>query len=142
MQILVAIHSPFAGWSIPDEHVERLRRRFPRHEFVHARSADEAVELIGNAEVAFASELRRPHLAAGRRLRWIHSPAVGVGGMLFPEMVESPILITNSRGVAAETIAEHVVACVFALFRKLPIAIRSQAAASWAQESIAAPPPV
>lgn len=142
MTILVAIHSPFAGWSIPDEHVERLRRRFPRHEFVHARSAEEAVALIGDAEVAFASELRRPHLVAGRRLRWIHSPAVGVGGMLFPEMVESPIVITNSRGVAAETIAEHVVACVLALFRKLPIAIRSQSSGEWAQDAIAAPPPV
>lgn len=142
MTILVAIHSPFAGWSIPEEHVERLRRQFPRHEFLHARSADEAAALIGEAEVAFASELRRPHLAAARRLRWIHSPAVGVGGMLFPEMVASPVVITNSRGVAAETIAEHVVACVLALFRKLPVAILSQARAVWAQDTIAAAPPV
>jgi phosphoglycerate dehydrogenase-like enzyme len=142
MQILVAIHSPFAGWSIPAEHVERLRRRFPHHAFLHASSAEEAVALIGDAEVAFASELRRPHLAAARRLRWIHSPAVGVGGMLFPEMVASPVVITNSRGVAAETIAEHVAACVLALFRKLPLAIRSQANGEWAQDAIAAAPPV
>jgi phosphoglycerate dehydrogenase-like enzyme len=142
MKILVAIHSPFAGWSIPDRHVDELRRQFPQHEFVHARSADEALALIGDVDIAFASELRRRHLAAARRLRWIHSPAVGVGGMLFPEMVAAPIAITNSRGVAAETIAEHVVACVLALFRKLPIAIRSQSAGEWAQDAIAAAPPV
>ena len=41
---------------------------------------------------------RRTHLAAARRLRWIHSPAAGVGNMLFPEMVASPVVITNSRG--------------------------------------------
>lgn len=143
MQILVAIYSPFAGWSIPDLHVDRLRHLFPRHVFLQARSADEAVALVGEAEIAFASELRQPHLAAARRLRWIHSPAVGVGGMLFPEMITSPIVITNSRGVAAETIAEHVVACVLALFRKLPVAIRSQAAGEWAQDAIAlSSPPV
>jgi phosphoglycerate dehydrogenase-like enzyme len=142
MKILVAIYSPFAGWSIPERHVDELRRRFPRDEFLHARSSDEAVALIGDAEVAFASELRRPHLAAALRLRWIHSPAVGVGGMLFPEMVASPVVITNSRGVAAQTIAEHVIACVLALFRKLPLAIRSQAAREWAQDAIAAAPPV
>jgi phosphoglycerate dehydrogenase-like enzyme len=62
--------------------------------------------------------------------------------MLFPELVASPVVITNSRGVAAETIAEHVVACVLALFRKLPMAIRSQARGEWAQEAIAEPPPV
>ncbi len=142
MKILVAIHSPFAGWSIPERHVEELRRQFPQHEFVHARSADEAQTLVRDADVAFASELRRPHLAAARRLRWIHSPAVGVGGMLFPEMIASPVVITNSRGVAAQTIAEHVVACVLALFRKLPVAIRSQAAGEWAQDAIAAAPAV
>ncbi len=142
MQVLVAIYSPFAGWTIPERHIEALRRRFPRHEFLRARSADEAVSLVAEAEVAFASEVRRAHLAAARRLRWIHSPAVGVGGMLFPEMLESGVVITNSRGVAAETIAEHVLACVLAIFRKLPLAIRRQAAAEWAQEAIAAAPPV
>ena len=142
MNVLVAIYSPFAGWSIPERHIDALRRRFPHHQFHHARSADEAVALIADADVAFASELRRAHLAAARRLRWIHSPAVGVGGMLFPEMIESPVVITNSRGIAAETIAEHVVACVLAIFRKLPVAIRSQAASEWAQETMAAAPPV
>ena len=142
MKVLVAIYSPFAGWTIPERHIEALRRRFPHHEFVRAHSGDEAVALIASAEVAFASELRRPHLVAARRLRWIHSPAVGVGGMLFPEMVDSSVIITNSRGVAAGTIAEHVLACVLAIFRKLPLAIRSQASAEWAQDAIAAAPPV
>jgi phosphoglycerate dehydrogenase-like enzyme len=142
VNILVAIYSPFPGWTIPDRHVDELRRRFPQHEFLHARDEDEAAALIGDADIAFASELRPTHLAAARRLRWIHSPAVGVGGMLFPEMVASPVIMTNSRGVAAQTIAEHVIACVLALFRKLPMAIRSQAAREWAQGAIAAAPPI
>jgi phosphoglycerate dehydrogenase-like enzyme len=142
VNILVAIYSAFPGWTIPDRHVDELRRRFPQHGFLHARNEDEAVTLIGDADVAFASELRRPHLAVSRRLRWIHSPSVGVGSMLFPEMVASPVIMTNSRGVAAQTIAEHVIACVLALFRKLPLAIRSQAAREWAQGAIAAAPPI
>lgn len=142
MNILVAIYSPFPGWTIPDRHVDELQRRFPQHEFLHARNEDDALALIGDADVAFASELRRTHLAASRRLRWIHSPSVGVGSMLFPEMVASPVIMSNSRGVAAQTIAEHVIACVLALFRKLPLAIRSQAAREWAQGAIAASPPI
>lgn len=140
MKVLVAIYSPFTGWNIPDAHVESLRAQFPAHQFLHARTDDEAVALIGDADVAFASELRRPHLAAARRLRWVHSPAVGVGGMLFPEMLASPVVLTNSRGIAADTIAEHVVAVVLAMFRKLPMAIRSQSRREWAIEAIAEPP--
>ena len=38
LKILVAIYSPVAAWNIPAEHVERLRREFPHHTFVHART--------------------------------------------------------------------------------------------------------
>lgn len=141
MRILVAIYSPFVGWSIPDRNMDDLRRTFPEHQFLRARSDDEAVDLIADADVAFASELRQPHLAAARHLRWVHSPAVGIGGMLFPEMLASDVTITNSRGVTAEPIAEHVVAVVLAMFRKLPIAIRRQTSRTWAQDEIAGPPP-
>jgi phosphoglycerate dehydrogenase-like enzyme len=142
MLILIAIHSPFAVWNIPGEHVSRLRREFPNHTFLHAVDDAQALALVPEADVAFSSQIGREHLPAARRLKWIHSPAAGVGGMLFPEMIESPVVITNSRGIAAETIAEHVVACVLAIFRKLPVAIRSQAAREWAQDAIAAAPPV
>jgi phosphoglycerate dehydrogenase-like enzyme len=140
VKILVAIYSQFSSWNIPDRYIEQLRAAFPAHEFLHARTDEEAVELIRDADAAFASEVRPPHLAAARRLRWIHSPAVGVGGMLFPEMLAAPVTITNSRGVAAESIAEHVVAVVLAIFRKLPLAIRSQSAGHWVFDAIVSAP--
>ena len=53
-------------------------------------------------------------------------------------MVASPVVITNSRGMSADTIAEHVLAVTLALFRRLPHAFRSQAAREWAQDAIGA----
>jgi phosphoglycerate dehydrogenase-like enzyme len=127
-------------WNIPPEHVDALRRAFPQHHFLHARDDNEAAELIGDAEVAFSSEIRPEQLAAAHRLRWIHSPAAGVGGMLFPGMVASPVVVTNSRGLAAATMAEHVLAVILAMFRRLPLAIHRQAQHHWAQDEISAPP--
>ena len=46
--------------------------------------------------------------------------------------------MTNSRGMSADTIAEHVLAVTLALFRRLPHAFRSQAAREWAQDAIGA----
>lgn len=43
--------------------------------------------------------------------------------------------------MSAETIAEHVVCVTLALFRKLPLALRSQAARHWAQNDMLEPPP-
>ncbi|HVL69955.1 MAG TPA: D-2-hydroxyacid dehydrogenase [Vicinamibacterales bacterium] len=142
MNVLVGIYSRFASWNMPASYVERLRAEFPQHRFVHATSDEEAEAQIGDADVAFMSEVRRHHLAAAAALRWIHSPSAGVGGMLFPEMLRSPVIISNSRGLGGDTIGEHVIAVTLALFRKLPAAIRSQADRRWAQDEVAAPPPI
>jgi phosphoglycerate dehydrogenase-like enzyme len=140
--ILVGIYSPFAAWNIPAAYVDRLRREFPEHQFLHASNENEALELIPPAHVAFMAEVRPEHLAAARHLEWIHSPAAGLGGMLFPAMIESRVMMSNSRGISADTIAEHVLAVTLVMFRKLSLAFRSQAERVWAQDAMLASPPV
>lgn len=142
MKILVAVHSDVPSWNIPESYVRRLREGFPQHEFVHAAAQSGVLDVVGDADVAFVSEMRPPHFAAARRLRWIHSPAAGIGGMLSQALKDSPVIVTNSRGMSAAVIAEHVLALTLALFRKLPLAIRSQARRHWAQDETAQPPPL
>ncbi len=127
-------------WNIPLDHLQRLRGRFAQHHFLHAADDRAGVALIADAEVAFSSQVYRDQLAAARCLRWIHSPAAGVGGMLYPEMVQSPVLLTNSRGLAAATIAEHAIAVTLAMFRRLPLAVHRQLERRWAQDEISQPP--
>src|SRR6266568_1463959 len=134
MKILVAIYSPFPSWCIPEPPVEQLRREFPEHTFVRADSDRETLERIAEADVVFGATVRPDQLAAARRLRWIHSPAAGIGNMLFPEMVASPVLMSNSRGNSAGTIAEHVIGVTLALLRRLPLAWRRQADRTWSQD--------
>ncbi len=140
MIVLVSIHSPFVMWNIPPSQVEALGREFPAHSFLHAQDDAAALGMIGGAEVAFSGQLRPEHLAAAPRLRWIHSPAAGVGSMLCPALIDSPVVLTNSRGLSADTIAEHVIAVTLALFRNLHTAVRYQARRQWAQDIIGAPP--
>ena len=140
--ILVGIYSPFESWNIPASHVARLRDMFPQHTFLHATSEQQAADLIGAAQIAFMSEVRPVHFQAAKALEWIHSPAAGIGGMLYPALVESPVVMTNSRGISAATIAEHVLAVTLVLFRKLRIAFRAQAARQWAQDAVLLPPPL
>lgn len=142
MKVLLATYTPVAAWNMPDTYVERLRRDFPQHTFVRARSDAETLERIPDAEVAFGAGFTRDHLAAARRLRWIHSPAAGVGHLLFPEMVSSPVELTNNRGNSTATIAEHVIAVTLALLRGLPLAWRRQTERAWAQDEINAGPPM
>lgn len=140
LTVLVGVYSPVAAWNIPASRVDRLRREFPDCTFLHATTEERALELIPAAQVAFMAELRPAHLDAATRLQWVHSPAAGVGGMLCPAMVKAPVAMTNSRGISADAIAEHVLAVTLAMFRKLPLVVRSQSLRHWAQDTILAPP--
>ena len=126
-------------WTIPDEFVETLRRRFPDDGIRHARTDAEGEEMIRDAEIAFSGHITPGQLAVAERLQWIHSPAAGVGNMLYPAMLERPIVMTNGRGTSADNIAEHVLALTLALFRRLPEATRRQAEHVWAQDELSGP---
>src|SRR5699024_4371000 len=58
---------------------------------------------------------------AGKRLRWVHSTGAGVETILaIPGMVDSDIVITNTRGAHAPFVAEHAFAMMLSLVRHLP----------------------
>jgi phosphoglycerate dehydrogenase-like enzyme len=66
-----------------------------------------------------------------RNLRWVHSLAAGVEGQVFPEMVASPVPLTNSRGVYKESLGEFVIAAVLFFAKDLPRMLRNQQARRW-----------
>ena len=136
MNVLVGVISPAPVWIIPREFVDRLRRDFPQHTFLEAWDRDAIRRLLPEADVAFTPFVDSDVFASAARLRWVQSPAVGVGSLLFPALLASDVVITTARGIRARAIAEHVLGVTIALARRLPAAIRAQAAHHWAQEEL------
>lgn len=66
-----------------------------------------------------------------RRLEWIHAASAGVDALLVPEVVDSDVVVTNSRGVFDRPIAEHVLGVLLALTKDLPNSIRLQDRKQW-----------
>ncbi len=135
MRIVVAIHDP-PVWSIPPSSVRELAGALPDDEILDARDAASRRALIPTADVLFATRLRPDEVAGARRLRWIHSSAVGVGGVLVPGVVDRPVIVTNARGLYSEAIAEHALSLLLALRRGLPRAFASQIERRWAQQEL------
>lgn len=125
-------------WTLPPSQLERLARRFPGVRFADAPSASARAREFPDADVLFLSRLSPAELSAAPRVRWIQSPAAGVGGLLFPELRARPIVLTNARGVHGEPIAEHVIGLVVVLFRQIHLAIARQARREWAKEPLSA----
>jgi phosphoglycerate dehydrogenase-like enzyme len=53
------------------------------------------------------------------RLRWIHSPSAGVEWLLFPELVDGDVEVTNARGVFDDAIAEWVIGAMLAFATRI-----------------------
>lgn len=68
------------------------------------------------------------------RLEWVHVLGAGVEGVLTPEVVEGPVVVTNSRGANAPAVAEHALAMVLALARGLHHSLRAQFEGRWARD--------
>jgi phosphoglycerate dehydrogenase-like enzyme len=137
--ILVGVISPAAIWVLPRSFVDQLRRDFPQHTFLEAWDRDTLRRLLPDADVAFTPFVDRDIFPAATRLRWVQSPAVGVGSLMFPELLASPVVVTSARGIRARAIAEHVIGVTIALARRLPAAMRAQAAHHWAQNELEGP---
>jgi phosphoglycerate dehydrogenase-like enzyme len=136
MNVLVGVISPAPAWVMPARFVDQLRADFPQHTFLDAWDRDTLRRLLPQADVAFTPFIDRDVFASASRLRWVQSPAVGVGSLMFPELLASPVVLTSARGVRARSIAEHVLGVTIALARALPAALRAQAAHRWAQEEL------
>lgn len=67
------------------------------------------------------------------RVRWIHSRSAGVDELLFPELVDSAVLLTNARGVFSEILGEFAMAAVLFFAKGLRRLVRSQEAGVWDQ---------
>jgi phosphoglycerate dehydrogenase-like enzyme len=91
---------------------------------------------LPDADVAFTPFVDRDVFPSARRLRWVQSPAVGVGSLMFPELLAGSVVITSAKGIRARSIAEHVIGATIALARRLPRALQAQAAHRWIQDEL------
>jgi phosphoglycerate dehydrogenase-like enzyme len=133
MKVLLVVQHRFPLWSVPDWVLERLRQDFPGLEFIYLQNYDAVERHIADAEVAITWSLRPEQFAAARRLRWVHSPAAAIHLFMFPEFIASDVQLTNARDVHAPVVAEHVMAQVFALAKRLPACVRFQQQHVWGQ---------
>src|SRR5207344_3665757 len=105
MNVVIGVISPAPAWVMPRWQVDRLRADFPQHTFLDAWDRDALRQLLPQAEVAFTPFVDRDVFASASRLRWVQSPAVGVGNLMFPELLASEVVITSARGIRARSIA-------------------------------------
>ena len=65
------------------------------------------------------------------RLRWVHSRSAGLDKSLFPELIESSVVLTNGSGVFSPSLGEFVLAAILYFAKDFRRMIRNQMAGVW-----------
>src|SRR5215813_13035568 len=123
-------------WVAPDWFLDRLRRDFPQFNIVRLPDRDAMVREIADAEIAMTVSLQPEEFRSATKLRWIHSSAAAIHQLLFPELVNSDVLLTNGRDVHGPAVAEQTMGMIFALAKRIPEAVRFQQRRFWGQQII------
>jgi len=133
MRVLISIQQPVKQWQIPADGVETLRKRFPHIQFIHATTPEQRAEALAGCDITYTWILNDHEAAKATKLKWVHTSAVAVETLCLPELFARGIAVSNTRGVQAVPIAEHVMAVTLALARQIPFVVENQQRARWAQ---------
>lgn len=114
----------------------RLPQEVPEDiEFIQGDSLESLGEAAPRADVIFSwfgrRELLRRIWKSAPRVRWMHSITAGLEHLLFPELVESTVPLTNGRGVFSQSLGEFVIAAVLFFAKNLRRMVRAQANGIW-----------
>ena len=66
-------------------------------------------------------------------MRWVHSRSAGLDKILFPELVESAVPVTNGSGVFSQSLGEFALAMILYFAKDMPRMLRNKSACRWEQ---------
>ena len=104
---------------IPQPYQEKIRALVPHVEIRLCQSDEEFQREVADAHVIYGG-FSREDLVAAKQLRWIQYTAAGVEHILWPELVESPTVLTNMQRIYSPVISETAIGLMLALARGIP----------------------
>lgn len=100
---------------------------------VVARTAEEFRAALPGTEILFLNDFRTKLLreVGPGGLQWIHTSSIGVDSLMTEEIINSDIVVSNSRGVCERPIAEWVLGVLLMFTKDLRRTIELQRARTW-----------
>src|SRR5208283_5538362 len=135
-KLTICVWHPFTQWRPTPAMPETLCQHWPTMKVVHLPEYKHLAEELPDTDIFVGYSLRPEQLVDARKLQWIHSTAAGVAQLMYPELRDSGIVVTNPSGIFSVPMAEHTMGMMLALARNFPDTVRQQDQAHWAQQEL------
>ena len=135
-KLVICVWHPFTFWRPQPVMPQTIRARWPEMRVLHLPDYDELPAELPDTDIFVGYSLRAEQLTHAKKLKWIHSTAAGVAQLMYPELRDSGIVVTNPSGVFSPPMAEHTMGLLLALARNFPDSTRHQDRSHWGQQDI------
>src|SRR5260221_2832474 len=135
-KLVICVWHPFTEWRPKPVFAETIRARYPHMRVVHLPNFDSLPQELPGTHIFVGAFLRPAQLAHANMLQWIHSTAAGVSQLMYPELKNSGVIVTNTSGISPVPIAEHTMGLILAMARIFPDSLRYQGQSKWSQQEL------
>jgi D-2-hydroxyacid dehydrogenase (NADP+) len=135
-KLVICVWHPFTYWRPQPVMPKTICARWPEMRVLHLPDYDRLPAELPDTDIFVGYSLRAEQLTHAEKLKWIHSTAAGVSQLIYPELRDSRILVTNPSGIFSSPMAEHTMGLLIALARNFPDSVRHQDRAHWGQQDI------
>jgi len=116
--------------AVSAERLAKIRAAAAPMTVVQVQDENQALAEIADADALFGS-LTLPMLRTAAKLRWVQAPTASMEKFLFPELIDSPVIVTNMRGIYSDVIADHVFGFILCFAKNFHTYIRQQMDGIW-----------
>jgi phosphoglycerate dehydrogenase-like enzyme len=135
-KLVICARHAFTEWNAKSVVAETILKRWPQMKVAHVPSYDLVSAELPDTDIFVGSVLRPPEFANAKKLKWVHSTSAGVTQLMYPELRNSGILVTNASGIFSVPMAEHTIGLLLALARNFPDTFLQQQNAVWSQQAL------
>jgi len=119
---------------ISEKHIQQMRKVSDNITVEIVTEKERVRNAVDRAEILLdAGVFDKEVFLAAKRLRWVHAVSAGVERYLFPEFIESPVILTSSSGVHRIPISEVAIAMMLIFAKRLHKFMRFQLERKWAR---------
>ena len=118
---------------INKRHLEKIRAVSKNIKVSAISSLDkqELAKQLEDANIIAGVPFVIPSITNAKKLKWIHSFSAGVEKVLTEEIVKSKVIVSNSSGIHATPIAEHVIGFMLIFTRRFYDTFKKQQKKIW-----------
>ena len=135
-KLVICVWHPFSEWRPKPLLAESIRARYPEIRLLHLPNYDTLPQELPGTTIFVGYSLRAEQLAHARELKWIHSTAAGVAQLMYPELRQSGVTVTNASGIFSVSMAEHTMGLILAMARNFPDSVRYQDQSKWSVQDL------